>query len=89
LGGSYRLDENWTASASSITDFGEEPGLRRAGIGFAYADECFSFGIDGVRNLTNDAAGESESVLMMRIGLKNIGEFSAPEIAIRGGGAVP
>lgn len=86
LGGSYRLDPNWTATASTITDFGEEPGLRRAALGFAYADECFSFSIDGIRNLTNDAAGESESVIMMRIGLKNIGEFSAPEIAIKSAG---
>ncbi len=84
FGGNYKLNDNWNVSANTITDFGEEPGLRRASFGFGYADECFSFATDAIRNLTNDAAGESETVLMMRVGLKNIGEFAAPEIALKG-----
>lgn len=84
LGGGYKINDNWSTSGSALTDLGEEPGLRRAKAGAYYADECFSFAVEGVRNLTSDAAGESETVLMMRIGLKNIGEFSAPEIALSG-----
>lgn len=78
----YRIDENWSANTGSLVDLGEEPGLRKASLGLGYADECFSFLVEGTRNLIDDAIGESETVLMMRIGFKNIGEFSAPGISL-------
>ncbi len=79
----YRFTPIWRAYGSALHDLGEEPGLRRAGLGLAYADECFSFALEGVRNLTNDAAGDSETVVTARIGFKNIGEFSGPDISLR------
>lgn len=84
LGGSYNFTPNWKLSTSALTDFGEEPGLRKASLGVAYTDECFTFGVSGMRNLAREVSGEGETVLMMRIGLKNLGEFSAPDIQLKG-----
>jgi LPS-assembly protein len=84
LGGQYHFNEKWWANASTLADMGEEPGLRRAAIGLNYADECFSFGLQGRRNLTFDASGENGTVVMMRIGFKNIGEFTTPTIQLKG-----
>jgi LPS-assembly protein len=83
VGGEYRFTPIWRAYGSALHDLGEEPGLRRAGLGLGYADECFSFALEAVRNLTNDAAGDSETVITARIGFKNIGEFSGPDISLR------
>ncbi|HEX2751793.1 MAG TPA: LPS-assembly protein LptD, partial [Alphaproteobacteria bacterium] len=83
LGGSYRLTPEWTASAYTLADLGQEPGLRKASLGIFYADECFTFGIDGTRNLIRETSGESGTVIMMRIGLKNIGEISTPTIQLQ------
>ena len=83
LGGSYRLTPEWTASAYTLTDLGQEPGLRKASLGIFYVDECFTFGIDGTRNLIRETSGESGTVIMMRLGLKNIGEISTPSIQLQ------
>lgn len=83
LGMEYRFTPVWRTYGSALQDLGQEPGLRRARLGLGYADECFSFALEGLRNLTNDAAGESETVITARIGFKNIGEFSGPDILLR------
>jgi len=84
VGGSYRITPEWTASAYTLADMGQEPGLRKASLGILYADECFTFGIEGTRNLIRETSGESGTVVMMRIGLKNIGEISTPTIQFKG-----
>lgn len=83
LGMQYRFTPVWRTYGSALQDLGQEPGLRRARLGLGYADECFSFALEGARNLTNDAAGESETVITARVGFKNIGEFSGPDILLR------
>lgn len=83
IASSYQFTPVWRGYGAALYDLGEEPGLRRASLGLGYADECFSFALEALRNLTNDAAGESETVITARIGFKNIGEFSGPEIALK------
>lgn len=78
--GVYRLTPYWSLNAYSLTDLGQEPGLRKASLGISYADECFTFSLQGTRNLINEASGENGMVLMARIGLKNIGEIASPKI---------
>ena len=85
LDGTYRFRPNWWLNASALADFGEEPGFRKAALGINYADECFSFSLQGARSLVNEASGENGTVLMMRVGLKNLGEFSAPDIQLKKG----
>lgn len=82
LNTSYDFTPNWTLAVTSLTDLGEEPGLRRGSIGLHYGDECFTFSAIGVRNIASSASGEDETSIMLRIGLKNIGEFTMPEIAL-------
>jgi hypothetical protein len=38
--------------------------------------------MEGVRNLLQDNSGDSGTVLLMRVGFKNIGSFSAPNIQL-------
>lgn len=83
LGAEYRFNPIWRAYGTALEDLGEEPGLRRARLGLGYIDECFSFALEAARNLTDDASGESETVVTARIGFKNIGEISGPDIALR------
>lgn len=83
--GTYRFKPRWWLNAGVLADMGEEPGFRKAALGINYADECFSFSLEGARNLINEASGENGTVLMMRIGLKNLGEFSTPDIKLKKG----
>ncbi|MDD9901483.1 MAG: LPS assembly protein LptD [Alphaproteobacteria bacterium] len=83
LGGTYAFTENWSMTSGTLMDFGAEPGLRRASLMLSYADECFSFSAQGVRNLISDASGESGTLVLLRVGLKNIGEFQTPEITVK------
>jgi LPS-assembly protein len=77
------LTKNWWINASTLNDFGDEPGLRRGVLGLNYMDECFSFSLEGVRNLIREESGESGTVLMARVGLRNLGQFSSPRITLQ------
>lgn len=83
VGGIYRFNENWNVQASALTDLGEQPGLRRANAGLNFVNECLDFGLIGSKNITNRASGESDTTVLMRLGLKNLGNISTPEILLR------
>ncbi|HYD18164.1 MAG TPA: LPS assembly protein LptD [Patescibacteria group bacterium] len=83
--GTYNFTPHWWLNAAALADMGEEPGFRKAALGINYADECFSFSLQGARNLINEASGENGTILMMRVGFKNLGEFSAPGIRLNKG----
>lgn len=85
LDGSYRMTSRWTSFASGLLDLGEEPGFRKTSLGFQYADECFTFAAEGARNLLNEASGDSGTILMLRLGLKNIGDIRGPQISLHPG----
>ncbi len=85
LDGVYYFRPNWWLNAGTLVDMGEEPGLRKAALGINYADECFSFSLQGARSLITEASGENGTVLILRVGLKNLGEFSAPGIRLTKG----
>ena len=82
--GVYKLTEFWSINAYALQDLGQDPGLRRAAAGVTYQDECFTFSLQGSRNLINEASGENGTTLMARIGFKNIGEISSPKIQLQG-----
>lgn len=85
LDGKYYLDPKWWLNGGTLVDMGEEPGLRKAQFGVNYADECFSFSAQAQRNLMSEASGDSGTVLMLRVGFKNIGDFNAGEIELSPG----
>ena len=84
-GGTYRLNDNWSLTSNTLLDLGEEPGLRRAAAGFLYSDECFNLEIQGTRRITDRTTGENETSLLVRLGFKYLGEFTAPQILINEG----
>ena len=73
----YELTDSWGVRAGATQDLGDEPGLRQAHLGLDYHGQCYSWAITGEKNLTDDATGESETAIIFRIGLKNLGEFEA------------
>ncbi|MFH1158051.1 MAG: LPS assembly protein LptD [Pseudomonadota bacterium] len=84
MGGTYNITKNWKFRASGLVDLGDQPGLRNATGGIDYSDECFTFSVLGSRNVADEASGDDETKLLMRIGLRSIGEFSGPEILLGG-----
>lgn len=78
----YRLNQNWQVNGDVLMDLGEEPGLRQAAAGLYYSDECFTFGLHGIRKIIDRSSGESETALLMRIGFKYLGEITTPQILL-------
>ncbi|MCB1532446.1 MAG: LPS-assembly protein LptD [Alphaproteobacteria bacterium] len=71
----YYVSEDWRVRVGAHQDLGQNPGLRRASLGFDYLGQCVSFALTAQRNLTDDASGDSSTEVFFRIGLKNLGEF--------------
>jgi len=71
----YYLNEEWRARASETYDLGEDPGLRKASLGLDYFGQCLSWSVTGTRSLTTDIAGDNNTSVIFRIGLKNLGDF--------------
>ncbi|TVQ83646.1 MAG: LPS-assembly protein LptD [Micavibrio sp.] len=82
LGAGYRLSENWRTDMTTLADLGADAGFRRGALGLHYADECFSFSLIGQKNLIDRASGENETSILLRIGLRHLGEFSMPQIML-------
>lgn len=73
---SYYLTDQWQVWNSTKYDLGARPGLRKARVGLDYFGQCVSWSLIGARNYTDDATGESDTEILFRIGLKNLGEFA-------------
>ena len=81
----YKIGEDWRLRTGGTYDFGkEESGLRKAYFGVDYFGQCVSLSVVGQRNYTDDASGESDTEIIFRIGLKNLGEFSAIGLQLGG-----
>lgn len=79
---SMKLDDEWVLRAGANYDFGENSGLRKSLLGIDYLGQCLTFSATAQRSLTNDSTGESGAELMLRLGLKNLGEFQTSGIAL-------
>lgn len=76
----YKFTKTWKWFGAGLVDLGDQPGFRNGTTGIEYADECFTFGILGSRNVADAASGEDETKITMRIGFTGIGEFTGPKI---------
>ncbi len=74
---SYYLNESWRVRTGGTQDLGAAPGLRKAYAGLDYLGQCLSWSVTGERNLTDDSSGDSNTEILFRIGLKNLGEFES------------
>ncbi len=81
-----RFYDDWWMVGAARYDLGEDEGLRRASYGLEYLGQCLTFSLRAERSLTDDDTGESDTEVMFRIGLKNLGEFESSGISIGGGG---
>lgn len=72
---SYYINDRWRIFGAARHDLGDDSGLREAGIGLDYTGNCVSWSVTGKRTLTEEAAGDSGTEILFRLGLKNLGEF--------------
>lgn len=80
--GTYKFSDTWRVRAGANYDLGIDDGLRKALLGLDYTGQCVSLYATAQRNLTNESTGESSTELMLRLGLKNLGEFQTSGIAL-------
>jgi len=71
----YKIDDSWTVSASALYDLGEDDGLRESLIGVGYDDECYGITGEIKRDLQREASGSNDTTVLLRLRLKNLGEF--------------
>jgi LPS-assembly protein len=82
----FRFYDEWYVSGALRYDFAEsERGLRSASYGIDYQGQCMTFALTAERTLTSEATGDSDTEIMLRVGLKNLGEFESSGISIGGG----
>lgn len=72
----YAFKQNWSVFGAAQYDLARQTeGLRSVAYGLDYKGQCVTFRLTGYRTLTRDSTGDSGTVVMMRLGLKNLGEF--------------
>ena len=80
--GRFRFYDDWWVFGAASYDLGENKGLRQAAYGVDYQGQCMTFSVTGERTLTEESTGDSGTEFMVRIGLKNLGEFQSSGISI-------
>lgn len=80
----YRLYDDWYMGAGAWYDLGSNRGLRQASYGLDYQGQCMTFALTAERTLTADSTGDSGAEIILRVGLKNLGEFQSSGIKIGG-----
>lgn len=79
---SVQVSDDWRFNAYTKYDLGEEPGLLKSGLGVEYTHQCYTLSTAAVRNLTDRTSGNSETSIMFRIGLKNLGEVKNSDFTL-------
>ena len=73
-----RLNKYWSTSARLVQDFSNSSNRTRiSSLGFAYSDECFTFGIEYERRDLRDADIEPEDRVTLRINFKHLGSVES------------
>ncbi len=72
---SYYLNTDWRTKTGGTYDLGDNEGWRKAFLELNYLGQCLSWSLRGQKNYTDDASGESDTEVLFRIGLKNLGSF--------------
>lgn len=80
--GAYYFSEDWRMRSGATYDLGDQPGLRRAFWGVDYLGQCVSLSLTGQRSLTDDTTGDSDNEIMLRVGLKNLGQFETSRLRV-------
>ncbi len=79
----YSINDEWYIFGASQYDFDRtNEGFRSIASGFGYNGQCLNFALTGFKTFTRDTSGDSDTQIMARIGLKNLGEFQTSGISI-------
>lgn len=70
-----QVTDKWRVRTGLLNDLGEEAGLREATLAVQYSGCCMMMELAAERNLTSDSSGDAGIDVMLRLGLKGIGEF--------------
>ena len=82
----YQINDEWAVFGATQYDLARETeGLRRVSYGLDYTGQCVTFLVTGQRTLTRDSSGDSGTEIMMRLGLKNLGEFQTSGFSVGSG----
>ncbi len=74
----YKLTDEWNASAAARYDLSEDTkGLRNASLGLQYLGQCYTVTTTAMRNFTYESTGDASTEFLVRVGLKNLGEFGS------------
>jgi LPS-assembly protein len=76
--------DNWAVHGSTRYDLGEDEGLREASYGLSYLGQCMTVSLTGQRTLTDGSSGDSGTEILLRLGLKNLGEFQTSGVSLGG-----
>lgn len=71
----YDFVENWRMRESSRYDFGDLSGFRNVLFGVDYFAQCATISTTAKRSFAFEETGADATEVMVRIGLKNLGEF--------------
>lgn len=71
----FYLSKEWRLRSGGTQDLGKDPGLRKLYGGIDYLGQCLFVSLTGERNYTNEVSGDNDTEVLLRIGLKNLGEF--------------
>jgi LPS-assembly protein len=78
----YYVSKDWRVRVGGTQDMGDDSGLRHAFVGLDYFGQCASISLTGERSLTDDNTGDSDTEILLRIGLKNLGEFETSGLRV-------
>lgn len=80
----YRFLPEWQGRTGILYDLSskEEKGMREAAFGIDYLGQCFTLSGTLTRNLMHDISRKSNTEVMFRLGLKNLGEFSTSGVEL-------
>ncbi len=75
LDSQFYVSPRWRVTSGLTHDFGENSGLRQTYAGLDYLGQCLFLSLTGEKNFTTEASGESDTEILFRVGLKNLGDF--------------
>lgn len=71
------ITDEWQVFGGVRYDFGQNEGMREGYYGLGYIGQCINVYTTARRELTRDSSGDSSTEILLRIGLKNLGEFES------------
>lgn len=80
LGGYYKFDDHWSATANSTTELTHPPVVLRYSVAGSYSDDCSTFTLSVWHDQTFIIGGTAGTGVMLQFALKDLGIFRTPAI---------